>query len=324
MKRSAFSLLAAFFFGFLVPAGVLYMAVNWMPKQQIPCETTQYTSFPTSEEASQIMIPLLEKDGTVRQVCLEDYVLCVVLREMNGDFEDEALKAQAVVARTYALRKIRKSSKHPDHAVCTQSSCCQGYRTAAEFLADGGSSADLDRIRSAVESTEGKVLMYDGALIDATYFSCSGGRTEDAADVWGADIPYLQATDSPGEESASHFTDSVVFSPEEFCEALDIKLSGTPAGWFGKTTHTAGGGVATMEIGGTVYEGTTLRKLLGLRSTAFQLTATHNSIVITTRGYGHRVGMSQYGADAMAVSGSSYEQILAHYYLGTELCDYPG
>ena len=140
--------------------------------------------------------------------------------------------------------------------------------------------------------------------------------------VWGEEIPYLQAVDSPGEEEAAHYTDSAIFQKEEFANLLQISPKGQPATWFGEITYTAGGGVDTICIGGTCYNGTTVRKLLGLRSTAFIMTALGDTVTVTTKGYGHRVGMSQYGADAMAISGSTYEEILAHYYPGTQLTKY--
>ena len=168
------------------------------------------------------------------------------------------------------------------------------------------------------------MLTYQGQLIEATYFSCSGGSTEDAIAVWGTDYPYLRATDSPGEENAAHYTDTVEFSEEEFEALLDRDLRGEPESWFGLTTYTAGGGIASMDIGGSTYTGTQLRQLLGLRSTAFTVTTDNDCVIITTRGFGHRVGMSQYGADVMAASGSSCEEILGHYYQGTTLTRWKG
>ena len=136
--------------------------------------------------------------------------------------------------------------------------------------------------------------------------------------VWGTDFPYLRATDSPGEESAAHYMDTVTFSKEEFADALGLDLTGSPASWLGLATYTAGGGVNTMFIGGQEFKGTELRSRLGLRSTAFTMRAEGDTVTVTTRGFGHRVGMSQYG-DAMALLGSDFEQILSHYYQGTVL-----
>ena len=151
------------------------------------------------------------------------------------------------------------------------------------------------------------------------YFSCSGGTTEDAVAVWGADIPYLRSVESPGEENAPYDTDTVEFTPQSFQDLLGQNLEGTTDTWFGETTYTSGGGVAKMVIGGLAYTGTALRSQLGLRSTAFTVETTPEKITIHTRGWGHRVGMSQYGADAMDAQGATYDEILSHYYPGTTL-----
>ena len=156
-------------------------------------------------------------------------------------------------------------------------------------------------------------------LFCTSFVSCSGGSTEDAVAVWGQDVPYLQAVDSPGEEDAPRFTDTVKFSSGEFAEKLGLTASGAPADWFGAATYTDGGGVDTMTIRGQTFTGTQLRSKLGLRSTAFEISVSGNTVTITTRGFGHRVGMSQYGAQAMAREGSTCAEILAHYYTGTEL-----
>ena len=265
-------------------------------------------------------ISVLHSDK-MAQMELESYVLRVVLGEVPADFETEALKAQAVVARTFAL-KLCESKRH-DGAVCTQSSCCQAYRTEEMYLQKGGTEEKLEKVRAAVEATRGQVLTYGGELINATYFSCSGGSTEDAVAVWGYDVPYLQSVQSPGEEDAAAYYREKTFTPEEFSKALGVRLEGKPKSWFGKVTYTAGGGVEHMTIGGVRYKGTTLRSLLGLRSTMFTVAIEQGNIVVCMKGYGHRVGMSQYGADAMALEGSSYAEILAHYYVGAVLADFP-
>lgn len=258
-------------------------------------------------------------EGVVQKMELSEYLTGVLLCELPGSFEFEAKKAQAVVARTYALRSAQTGSKHGVGVVCADASCCQGYIDTTDFLGKGGSTADVEQARQAVSQTVDAVLLYDGALIDATYFSCSGGYTEDALAVWGTDVPYLQAVPSPGEEGSAFFTDSVTFTATGFQSALGVRLGGKPTDWLGRITYTEGGGVDTMVIGGKVYTGIQLRKALGLRSTAFTMTAVGSSIVVTTRGYGHRVGMSQYGAQAMAKDGGGWEEILLYYYPGTVL-----
>lgn len=250
---------------------------------------------------------------------LDSYLLGVVLAEMPVEFEEEALKAQAVAARTCALQCTWQKEKHPGSAICTDSKCCQAYISVEEYVRDGGTQEDIARIKAAVDDTAGQVLTYDGQLIEATYFSCSGGRTEDALAVWGTEVPYLQSVVSPGEEGAEIFSNTVTFSAAEFAACLGRNLQGTPSQWLGTVTRTRGGGVATMLLAGKSYTGTQLRSLLSLNSTAFTMTADDDSVTVTTSGRGHRVGMSQYGADAMAVRGSDYGEILAYYYPGTRI-----
>ncbi len=279
-------------------------------QETVPTAPTQYMPAP-------VYIQVLNGDAYC-QMELEAYILNVVLGEMPADFELEALKAQAVVARTYTLKVYWDNARH-DGAVCTNSGCCQAYQTPQRYFERGGTEEGLQRVKQAVEETCGQVLTYEGKLINATYFSCSGGSTEDAAAVWGYDVPYLQAVESPGEEGASVYEKQVSFTAAEFQKILAVRLSGDPKTWFGKVRYTEGGGVESMDICGVTYRGTTLRSLLKLRSTIFTVKVEGDSIHFYTRGYGHRVGMSQYGADAMALAGSTYEQILTHYYQNTQL-----
>ncbi len=299
--------------GVVVPWVILRLAAG--PREQLP-EVTAPEVTRVTQQPQPLHISVLQ-DGQTQEMELGAYLTGVLLGEIPGSFPMEAKKAQAVVARTYTLRTVTVKDKHPGGAICTDSACCQAYCSPEGYLASGGSMEYVTQAAQAVSSTAGMVLRYDGELIDATYFSCSGGRTEDAMAVWGADIPYLQSVESPGEEQAAHYTDTVRFTDREFQEALGVSLKGTADSWFGETTYTQGGGVDTMVIGDTVYSGTQLRQLLGLRSTAFTVTAIGTNVVITTRGFGHRVGMSQYGARAMADGGSSWEAILLHYYPGT-------
>ena len=308
--------LFAFLMAVVLP-GAIYRTAELLlsGKEQ---DVTLYTQPETTVLARQVLVQT--REGTVLPMELESYVLSVLRGEMPADFEPEALKAQAVAVRTYTL----KNQKHTAAQVCTDPACCQAYCTEEEYLAAGHTQQENQKLEAAVLETADEVLIYDGRLIDATYFSCSGGRTEDALAVWGADVPYLQAVDSPGEENAAHYMDTVTFTAAEFQAKLNTELTGSPTGWIGSVTYTAGGGVDTVDIGGIPYTGTQVRQLLGLLSTAFVMTAIGDTVTVTTKGYGHRVGMSQYGADAMAVAGNTYKEILAHYYPGTELVDYGG
>lgn len=319
MKSLWKDMLTAVLMGLVLPGVLLNVTVMLLehpPQAALPQE-----SAPRETTAQRVSLPVRLRDssGNVQQMDMDTYLTGVVLAEMPVSFETEALKAQAVVARTYARKAYETGGKHGDGSVCGESTCCQAYLPESDYLAKGGTLDGVSKVRSAVEATSGYVLTYEGSLIEATYFSCSGGSTEDAVAVWGTDFPYLQAVTSPGEENAVHYTDTVTFTPEQFQSTLGLSLSGTPDTWFGATTFTEGGGVAAMTIGGQTFTGIQLRTMLGLRSTAFTISAGADMISITTRGYGHRVGMSQYGADAMAVTGSSFEEILSHYYQGTTL-----
>lgn len=301
---------------FLYPATIL--SVITVKKQQTPVieSTPTVTSVETTVPESNYALPVLLKDGTVEQMDLDTYITAVVLCEMPAEFEPEALKAQAVVARTYALRREKLGNKHSGAAVCTEPSCCQGYKTEQDYLAAGGKETDIEKIKDAVSKTHAEVLTYNGELIEATYFSCSGGMTEDALAVWGSDVPYLRAVESPGEENAKVYKETVEMKIGEFQKLLGVNTGSCTVQ---DIRYTNGGGVESVKISGKVFSGTELRKKLKLRSTAMDITFLGDTVTISTKGNGHRVGMSQYGAEAMAVNGKSYREILAHYYSGTEL-----
>lgn len=256
-------------------------------------------------------------EGNVVQMSMEDYLVGVILAEMSTDYELAALQAQAVAARTYALRR-QGEGRHPQGAVCTDPNCCQAYVSETKYLDGLGYRVDVEKARQAAVSTRGEVITYKGTYIEATYFSCAGGKTEDAEAVWGVSYPYLQAVESP-EENDLHYKVRLELSEEELEEKMDRILYGTPESWLGWTTYTPGDGVNTVFFGGQRYQGTEFRSLLGLPSTVFTLEPTENGICITTCGKGHRVGMSQCGAQIMALEGKTYREILLHYYQGVDL-----
>ena len=305
---------------FIIP-GTMYRKTSIQPTEpeDLAAPTEQAPTDPILPDQITVEIHVLMQDGTVGTMDLEDYVVGVVLAEVPASFNPEALKAQAVASRTFGLKRSLRADKHKVGAVCLNSGCCQGYSTEEAYLAKGGTRENLEKIKSAVQKTRGQVITYDGLLADTAYFSCSGGRTEDAVAVWGADVPYLRSVDSPGEEEAAHFSSTVTFSKNEFAEKLGLTVGSLCGQWQGTAEYSDGGGVRTVWIAGRIFKGTEVRQKLGLRSTVFVISESENAITVTTKGYGHRVGMSQYGANAMANSGSTYNQILAHYYQGTEL-----
>lgn len=265
---------------------------------------------------------ILVRHGDVNiKMELEEYVVGVVLAEMPAEYEPEALKAQAVVARTFVWKAASTGGKHGDGAVCTDPACCQGYVAPGQFLQSYGTDADLEKIRAAVDDSAGLVLTYGGELIEATYFSSTAGYTEDAAAVWGSSYPYLIPRESP-EQVPEEYT---VYSRAWLEKNLGVRLGEDMQSWFSQWEYTAGEGVASVSVGGRSFSGTTLRQKLQLRSTVFSVTVQNDAAIFCTRGYGHRVGMSQLGADAMAAAGSAFADILSYYYPGTtleEITDY--
>ena len=318
MKLFLKDVLAGILMGLILPGIMLNFAVLLLEQSETSVSAVSVGEQQIAPLPMEYRMP--DDDGETSQ--MDAYLVGVVLAEMPAWFEAEALKAQAVVARTYALKAQVTGGKHGDGSVCTQSGCCQAYISEEAYLKQGGTPENIQKVQRAVTDTSDMVLVYNGELIEATYFSCSGGSTEDAVAVWGTEYPYLHAVESPGEENARHYTDTEFMDVAEFCQRLAIAPESAPEEWMGRITYTAGNGIDEAVIGGKTFTGVQLRNLLGLRSTAISIIPGQNGITITTKGYGHRVGMSQYGADAMAAAGSAYPEILDHYYNGTELVNW--
>lgn len=262
-------------------------------------------------------------DGKPTEMPLETYVEGVVAAEISNDFPPEAIRAQAVAARTYAVYKIDRGrpDQHPDADVCDDFHHCAAYRDVAVETAAGG---DLSRVEQAVQDTAGQIMTYDGDAIAAVFHCASGPRTESAADVWGGDIPYLQSVVSPGGSACEQYERAVKLTADEFREKVSktfptADVSGAPDTWFKASTRSDAGGIETVKLGGVTVEGTAVRELFGLNSTNFTITTTDDSLTFHTIGYGHGVGLSQYGAKYMAEQGSKYDEILTHYYKGATL-----
>ncbi len=270
-------------------------------------------------------IAVLKKDGAIDEMDMQEYLRGVVSAEMSAGFHPEALKAQAVAARSYAMY-CASISKHGQAQVCTDYACCQAWQSEDERKTKWGESyAENERIISAaVEATRGEYLASGGAPVFAAFHSSSASRTENSADVWSA-VPYLVSVESPETaEDVPNYISVVRCSPIDFRDTVlsahpEADFSGPEESWTGETRLDASGRVASMILGGVSLEGKELRKLFSLRSTAFTLAYGAGVFTFTVTGYGHGVGMSQYGADKMARQGADYTEILAHYYPGTVL-----
>ena len=244
---------------------------------------------------------------------------------MPAKFQLEAMCAQAVCARTYTLWKM-KSGVHEGADLCDNSACCQAYMTPEEAAGRWGSLTETytAHIASAVANTDGQILTYGGKPIQAVFFSSSAPATEDAAAVWGNSLPYLVSVSSPEGEEVPNYRSSVVLTAEQMKElvqgsGLGIKLSGAPSGWICNVTYTASGRVAELELGGVTLSGSAARSLFGLRSACFEVAEENGTFTFSVTGYGHGVGMSQYGANAMAEAGSTWQEIVLHYYTGVSI-----
>ena len=275
---------------------------------------------------SELSFTVLTADG-VETVTMSDWLPGVVAGEMPALFEEEALKAQAVAARTYIMYSMgREKPAHPEADVCDDPACCKAHSTDEELREKWGESYEenMARVLEAVRSTDGEYMSYGGEVIQAVFHSSSAGRTEDSAAIWQAE-PYLVSVESPETaEDVPNYVTSVTVSPEDFRAAVlavhpEAEFGEDPAFWLGAAVRDASGRVESVEIGGTQVPGTELRTLFQLRSTAFTLDYTAEGFLFTVTGYGHGVGMSQYGANVMAEDGADYEEILTHYYPGAEL-----
>ena len=295
-----------------------------LPALPSPVQTEQPAQ-PGEDELTTLRVAL--EDGTVAEMTMADYLWSVVAAEMPAAFEPEALKAQAVTARTYALWKMAAGdADHPDADVCTDITCCQAYITPEQAAGNWGSAAAVykQKITSAVNSTNGQVITYEGEPIQAVFFSSAAGKTVDAVEVWGSAVSYLCSVDSPEGEEVPNWRSQAAFSPEE-AKALILAqypgadLSAGPENWFGAPVLAEGGSVSQITVGGVTLTGAQVRSLFSLRSATFTVAYQGGKFVFDVTGYGHGVGMSQYGANAMAKNGSDFREILTWYYTGTEV-----
>ena len=270
---------------------------------------------------------VLQQDGTVETLTVADYLWRVVAAEMPASFEGEALRAQAVCARTYSLWKQAAGIHGADGAdICTDPTCCQAYTTpedAAQRWGEEGAAWSV-KIAGAVADTDAQVLTYEGALIQAVFFSSADGSTADAAEVWGRSLPYLVPVDSPEGDEVPNYRSTVTLTADSVRElaegaGLGCDLSGEPSTWFQNLKRTASGRVASVELGGVSLSGGAARGLFSLRSASFDVTEEDGTFTFSVTGYGHGVGLSQYGANAMAAAGSGWREILTHYYTGAQL-----
>lgn len=283
-----------------------------------------------AQNAEESFLILNEDDAQVHTVSARDFVLGAVAAEMPMSYPDEALKAQAVASHTYALAQqaLNDGSNTALQGADFSANPSQrlGYVTQEMMREMWGGAYDENRARleQMVDSVLTQRVVYNGAPALTCYHAMSCGSTEASEHVWGTAVPYLVSVASPYDVGAQDYEATLSFTQQEMALELQELLGGTepqgePDTWFGEAQATPAGYITAIDVQGASVAGTALRRALGLRSTAFTIAYADGVFTVTTRGYGHGVGMSQFGANAMALTGKTYEEILAWYYPGTQL-----
>lgn len=323
----------------LIPIFVLIWALAWLAAGRLPGAESEPEAAPSAAgegipdraggtpDAARSLRVL--HGGTVEEMTMDSYLQGVLRAEMPASFEPEALKAQAIAARTYTLYRMRSGpiANHPGADACDDVRCCKAYKTAEDAAADWGGMALYyeEKLARAVHETDAQVALYGGEPILAVFFSSANGHTQNAAAVWQSDLPYLQSVSSP--ETATtvpNYYSVNTFSADEFRRLLlaacpEAVLTGGTEGWITDVERGESGFVASLCVGGIRLRGNELRSILGLRSPSFTVEPSPEALTFRVTGYGHGVGMSQYGANTMAAEGYSAEEILEHYYAGAHV-----
>lgn len=280
------------------------------------------------DSKTEINLYLTKEDKTIK-MNLEEYVMGVVSAEMPASFDIEALKAQAVAARTFALSKILNKCMQAKGGDICDSTHCQVYMNINERVKtwDSAKSKEyLEKVKKAIKDTENLVITCNNEIIKSPqYFAVSSGKTENSWEVFASKEPYLVSVDSPGEEQAPKFTSVIDIKVKDFIFKVnnnikDAKLSTSNLKSAVKILNRSeGGAVKEIKLGNKVISGVQFRMLFGLNSANFTINYGKDSISISCKGYGHGVGMSQWGANSMAKTGKNYIEIIKHYYSGTEV-----
>lgn len=328
MKKTFFIIMFIIVLIFLIPIiftnrRTLKTSAKTDEEQEINIIDHDYSKYDT--------IKLLHKDSNeVEEVNLDEYIASVVSAEMPATYDIEALKAQAVVARTYTIYKITTSKKHDKADICDQSTCCQAWISKEDRLKkwkEEDRIKNWNKILQAVNNTAGKIITYDGKPINAFFHANSGGKTEVPFYVWGGTgYPYLQVVETAGEDAYSQYSSKAKFTKQEFIEKVkkeheEFKIDFEEKDCIKIIQRDESDRVVTVKIGNINLSGVEVRTLLGLRSANFTVEIQEDNIIFKVTGYGHGVGMSQTGADALAKQGKNYEEIIKHFYVGVEISD---
>lgn len=268
----------------------------------------------------------------IEKIDIEKYLYGVLSSEMPSTFDEEALKAQAIAARTYVIYKMENNitSGHKNSAVCTNSAHCQAYTSYEDLKKIKGEDwikSDYVKVKKAVDDTKGQIVTYEKKAILPLYFSTSSGKTENSEDVFSTQYPYLVSVDSPYEQNSPKYSTTYSIKKSKFIKCIkniypqiNISLDKLDKE-VNIVDRTDGGCVKIIEVGNIKISGTDMRKILNLNSANFTINYDNDEMNFTVKGYGHGVGMSQWGAEGMAKKGYKYYDILFHYFKGTDIKD---
>ena len=295
-------------------------------------DNTSQSESTEQEKSNSKTIKLLHSaTGKVEELNLDEYLYGVVSSEMPASYEIEALKAQAVVARTYTIYQTKKNaSKHENADICDNYACCQAWISKEDRFSKWNteeSESNWNKIVEAVNSTSGKIITYNGEAINAFFHSNSGGVTESSVNIWGGvDYPYLKSVETAGEEGYTQYSSQVQFSKQDLLNKIkekyqDCEIDFSQQNCIQILEYTTSGRVKTIKFGNKEIAGTEARTILGLKSTNFSFSMDGDIVTFSVTGYGHGVGMSQTGADALAKTGSNYEDIIKHFYTDVEIAE---
>lgn len=281
------------------------------------------------ERVENNFVDLLHKaDGTVEHLGLEEYLYGVVAAEMPASYELEALKAQAVVARTYTKYK-QEEKKHDNADICDDSTCCQAWISKENRFSrweEPDRESNWNKIVQAVNDTAGKYIAYEGKPINALFHSNSAGKTELPINVWGGNYPYLQIVETSGENEYSTYASEVVISKDELIQKMleknsKFKINFKDDDAMRILEYNESGRVKTLKVGNTELSGVEARAIFGLKSAKFEFMIDEDEIKFQILGYGHGVGLSQSGSDSLAKQGKNFEEIITHYYKNVEITE---
>lgn len=300
-------------------------------KENIDKENTKkIKNYETVDKESPSIKVYNHKNNVVKSIDIEEYLCGVLSGEMPTDFNIEALKAQAIAARTFTIYSKEEAKKHENAVVCTDFSHCQEYKSKEELLKINGEEwmeESYPKIEQAVKETKGQIIVYEDNPILPLYFSTSSGNTENSEEVFSESYPYLRSVESPYDKNAPKFASNIKINNEEFTKI--IKDAYPKSNIYNKDlnnqikviSRSEGGSVNKIKVGDIEIEGVDVRKLFNLNSSNFELKFNDEYVDIVVKGYGHGVGMSQWGAEGMANEGYLYYEILNHYYTDTDIKD---